>query len=1855
MNTSTRGIINKEAVPAKYFKMYKAGKRWMVASLTIAAIGVGSQLNSVNKVAADTTPVSQGSETGSQAGTTATAESTNTPAQPTATQTQPDPTDNTQATPAVVADTTQTETTATDQTTAAKPTQTQAETPVVDQQTVQPTATQVTPAQPQASQDSQITNTKSETVTAEKNSAPTPKNESATQSTKAAPSKQAEKAAASSNEVAKDQPKTASPDTQTDTPDENLTYDQAVKVYDASKQLYGVITTQLDKAKNEYDQQLNVYKDKLAEYNQARNQYQNDETKYVAEKAAYDKAKGEYEAARKAYDQKKVEHDNAKTLSDQAGAAFNTAQDKVEAAVTEHAAQKTEYDQALAKYETAREAYEAARVQYEKGQGTQTDAQFKTIEDQYTQTKKTYDTTEAEFKTIQAAYDGTQKQIDDLQPQFNDADAKGKAASDQFKTIDAEYQRINDQYQQAHTKFDQLEQQFTGLGLDFIKQTDAFNQIKADFDEVKAGHDQLAQRYSVAQGAYDTLAKRMSELNDQYLIELKNYQDETKVWDEAYAEAMAYEKSVAESLAEKTVNPVLPGLNVTAPNPTVDIGDDGVFDLHFDANGIRTQYTNAELIVNLPQDKGVSFDTSDLSQFEIAGATPTYDAATRTLTYHWDSLASGVSQDLHYVYTTDKSGLVNNQTVQMGLSFTSDEITTPVTMTASQSMAISISAMITNKPANTFTDEFGKEYKNPAQEDTAKWDFIVSIPTSQPKTALLEPGSNVDIYYYVAGNQSFVGLTPATADNGLIDTPPEISTGELPDGTPATILKWTFKAGDVQSQMATDQTMKFQVIAKVNKDAANFQWVKTDVGIGLTFQGAQPIKQITNKIAATMVMPHDPTTWNVTGGTWKPMVHYGSSDGVGGLADGDLLNPDPQIYSDANALLQFYDALFPVFLFNDLDSEVPEKDRVHDFNYYALHQTIDPREDLNEIIIHNFVYQPSGSIKNSVNPSGAVGEWAYFKENPYLSLAVKYQGEGENQYHTLFENLPTLVSDVELDENGKPVFSVSGQGSKEFIYVNRQQLLAAGLDPTKNVVEVYMYMHKKGMGEIPKNPDTISRESMYQYPDYPYKAYHNETVTITDKNDVERMILKRDVLKSPEEGGLPAGSWAPYGTYGGVYFETIVKSNAEPGTIVHQMTPKVSWSNTRTFMSLEDWMSDASAPDGSWRWLAKDEAEKQASIDGSTGWPGVVWQFLKPSTVEIGKSDKSATRYVTSAIFLDGKASGSVLQPGSHELTLGFILDKSSIGNVVAQDGPFETYTVLPKGVTFDNDASMKTGVIPFGNEYSVINDFNGTGQQVLKIVWTDKSVLTPGKNGATRVVVNIDSTTNKDMIFQNFINLGSDKENYIISVPNITQPTLGDSQKIADGSATGLIETKTPLITSGTYYVLDKDAKLQSSQLVTQAGKDDYHHAVAVETGKEATVKITFTENTDPVITHLDLLDFLPQAGAIEGATTTDVRASTYTAGLTGPVSIPSDWTGKVNVYYTTEDQATMLQDLNSVTWQLQNSVTDWSKITAFRIMLNGTSGQSINSIPTEGITFNVSVPDKSTFISKYAETGKQMGVGELNDRLKEEVAYNSYIVAVNHLGYTEPLLSAIKVVNVGDKTTEPTKPTLDETHPTNNAEEPVAPVAPTENAGGQVVNIDQPTVPDAGNLVVEAYKPNLDQPKEPVAPVAPKKAENPVDPSVDPNHPVTPVIPTPETPVTPAAPVFPVTPKETAPTFPQSPVHIDTAENEEPGLIDKNTKTPEVPKQQPTTNNDNTKDQLEVNDSSKVVKNDAQTGPTDKATSMGAAKETTSGETTQGGLTTLPQTGDTNTGQSVSIIGMILLAMFGWLGFGKKRKREE
>lgn len=1856
MSHSRRKMLQETTVSAKHFKMYKAGKQWMIAGLTIAAFGVGSQMGMAKQASAETVPTTENTT----AANTTTAKATTQAPAPTVNTQSAQPTESTPTATAVATVDQKTPATQRDQSaTSATNSQVKSAAQPVSQTAPSESSAKPNDAQPATStqQPQQIKDEKTTDNSAQQASNDQTTNKQSTpqanQTNDDATTTKQTTQPVSTNQAAKDQKaadqKTAATteDTQKATADQpvnadDLSYDQAVNVYNSSKQLYGIITNQLSQAKSDYDQQLAVCKDKLAAYNKASEAYQNNQNQYGKDKAGYDQAKAEYEAAKTAYETKKTEYDRLKALNEKTAADYTAAKNKAEEAVASQTAQKGIYDAALAKYETARQAYEQARTEYEKGQGSQTDAQFNTIAERYNSTKADYDKTNTEFQEIKATYEATPKQVADLQQPFKNADATQKQINEQFAAINSEYTTLQDQYQKAHSTFATLEDQFTKAGVDFINQTAEFDKLKADYETVKAAHDALAERYSVAQGAYDTLADRLTALNERYEIELKNYQAEKKIWDEAYAKAMKFEQSVAESLPEKTANPVLPGLQLSTTDQMVNIGDNGVFNLHFDANGIRTIYTNADLVVSFPKDAGILVDTSDLSRYQIGGTTPTYDAATKTLTYHWDSLDSGLSQDLHYSYLTDKASLANNQIIQMGVSFKADELPNPVQVTASQQLAISNTAMITNQPSNTYTDEFGKEYKNPAPGDTAIWNVIVSIPTSQPKVGLLEPDTPIDIYYYVAGSQSYVGLTKATPENGLVDTPPEISKGELPDGTPATILKWTFKAADIAGQLANDQTMKFQVIAKVDKTAENFQWVKTDVGIGLTFLGGQPVtQQNTNKIAATMVLPHDPATWNIPYGSWVPMAHYGSADGVGNLAGIKLLNPDPQVYSDSNALLKFYDTLVPIFMSSDVDGELPESERLRDFNYYALHQTIDPREDLNQIIIHNFVYQPTGNVKSSKAPTGARNQWTYLQENPYLTMAVKYQGDAENQYHVLFENLPTVTQDVEKDQNGAPIYAVSGEGSSSFIYVNRQQLLAAGLDPTKNVVEVYMYMHKKGMGDIPSNPDTISRESIYKYPDLPYKFNQNEKETIIDKNGKQRTIFKRDVLKSPEEGGLPAGSWAPYGINGGIYFGTVLKLNAEPGTITHQMTPKVSWSNARTYVSLENWMSDADVVAGMDRWLAKDDQEKQAAIDGSLGWPGVVWQFLKPSTVEVAKRDISADRYITSAIHLDSLAGGSVISPGAHQLTLGFILDKTSVGNIAANDGPFVTYTVMPKGVSFDYDASMTNGVIPFGNQYSVIDNFNGTGQQVLKIVWPDKSIMVPGESSGTRVIVNIDDRAPKDLVFHNFVNLGTEKENYTMSAPNVLQPTILNTQKIADGSTTGLIDTKTPLFTSGTVYILDKDATLQTSQLVSAAGKDDYHHNVAIEAGKQATVKIQFNENTDNELTQLDLLDFLPQAGKVEGMTTTDVRESTFSAGLAGPITLPSDWNGKVNVYYTTDSQQTVAGNLNQVGWQSQDTITDWSKVTAFRVILDETSGQTISGHPAEGITFNVTVPTASTFISKYAEPGKQVGVSDLADKLTGEIAYNSYVMAANHLNYTEPLQVGIKVWAVNDPAKEPAKPTLEIDRPVDDSKAPEVPVTPIQT-GNHAVDVNEPTAPEPNKGVVAEYTPNLDEPSAPIAPIAPKKVDKPVVPgggnTPDPNKPDVPTVPS-----IPSTPNVPNTPNTPTPSTPQTP------SNDPQQIVNEvKEKTPKTNGTQPGETQaakQQVDDQLTVKSPSQVVHDDSQAAT---AATQTPATQTASQEK-------LPQTGENQTDHQLSVIGMILMAMFAWIGFGRKKRKED
>lgn len=133
------------------------------------------------------------------------------------------------------------------------------------------------------------------------------------------------------------------------------------------------------------------------------------------------------------------------------------------------------------------------------------------------------------------------------------------------------------------------------------------------------------------------------------------------------------------------------------------------------------------------------------------------------------------------------------------------------------------------------------------------------------------------------------------------------------------------------------------------------------------------------------------------------------------------------------------------------------------------------------------------------------------------------------------------------------------------------------------------------------------------------------------------------------------------------------------------------------------------------------------------------------------------------------------------------------------------------------------------------------------------------------------------------------------------------------------------------------------------------------------------------------------------------------------------------------------------------------------------------------------------------------------------------------------------------------------------------------------------------------------------------------------------------PTVPSIPSTPNVPNTPNTPTPSTPQTP------SNDPQQIVNEvKEKTPKTNGTQPGETQaakQQVDDQLTVKSPSQVVHDDSQAAT---AATQTPATQTASQEK-------LPQTGENQTDHQLSVIGMILMAMFAWIGFGRKKRKED
>jgi len=306
---------------------------------------------------------------------------------------------------------------------------------------------------------------------------------------------------------------------------------------------------------------------------------------------------------------------------------------------------------------------------------------------------------------------------------------------------------------------------------------------------------------------------------------------------------------------------------------------------------------------------------------------------------------------------------------------------------------------------------------------------------------------------------------------------------------------------------------------------------------------------------------------------------------------------------------------------------------------------------------------------------------------------------------------------------------------------------------------------------------------------------------------------------------------------------------------------------------------------------------------------------------------------------------------------------------------------------------------------YDIIdNDYNGSGRQLIKVIWQDQRLIR-GQNLTAEFDVFIEEKAPSQLVFD--VYGFSQEEN--IEVPShtggITDTVLQNDSENFYGKG-----TSHPRLKSANRYTVAGNYDIQTKKLIKGPMDDEYSKFTTAKYDETVAYKLLMTNTTGHDISMMTLIDVLPSIGDL-GITDNIHRGSQFTPKLTGPIQIPNEWSNKVNVLYSTAKNP-MRDDLTRYTdyfpntpvlsnpagaetpnWLSESEVTNWESIHSFKIELEEgdtwIKGQDID------INFSMKLPSE-TNMPKLAKNCDLMP--------EQRAAWNSYAVATDTGQPVEP-----------------------------------------------------------------------------------------------------------------------------------------------------------------------------------------------------------------------------------------------------------
>ncbi|MGX4685346.1 MSCRAMM family protein [Vagococcus sp. JNUCC 83] len=365
------------------------------------------------------------------------------------------------------------------------------------------------------------------------------------------------------------------------------------------------------------------------------------------------------------------------------------------------------------------------------------------------------------------------------------------------------------------------------------------------------------------------------------------------------------------------------------------------------------------------------------------------------------------------------------------------------------------------------------------------------------------------------------------------------------------------------------------------------------------------------------------------------------------------------------------------------------------------------------------------------------------------------------------------------------------------------------------------------------------------------------------------------------------------------------------------------------------------------------------------------------------------------------------VKSGQNRLKVEYLNNASSQRSI---EDPIESVVLLPPGVkvasvpneSFTNDIRMSSS-----GKYQLLEDnYNNSGRQLIKFSWDDKYIRNNRKMSA-ELDIDISDKAPSSLVFDVYGFSG----NPSMKVPTTNNDVITNTvlqTDIEDLNNDG--NKKSWRIKSANSYIMLGTYDLETEKFVKGPG-EDWSKFAKTTPGGDIDYRLFLTNSTGKDISSMTLMDVLPAGGDL-GLTDNIARGSKFMPYLKGPIELPKEWQGKVNVFYSTvknpkrddlirqTDYPKDTQQLGNPSgstdpkWMSESSVKDWTSIRSFKVeLIPGTvwiKGVDMN------ITFRMEAPT--------VERASDKAIFDPKTDPRERVAWNSFAVATDNGQPVEP-----------------------------------------------------------------------------------------------------------------------------------------------------------------------------------------------------------------------------------------------------------